>query len=153
MKNQEHGMAFTIVEDGETIASNEKDESLQREIAQIYGEDVIQTIYNIATYVHNNTTLKSGIVDGIWDNENVGQVSCSYNEEGLVSTYIKSQCVINPTSDAAYAMSDFYLNLGKTLEIAETAAGIPNGNYKPQGIIIDEEQVSKNIIKFFDKTK
>lgn len=50
-------------------------------------------------------------------------------------------------SNVAYAMSDYYLNLGKAMEIYEQESNrIPEGDkYIPRGIVIDEDQVRNNI--------
>lgn len=56
-------------------------------------------------------------------------------------------------SNVAYAMSDYYLNLGKAMEIYEQESNrIPEGDkYTPRGIVIDEEQIRNNIKKLLSE--
>ena len=52
----------------------------------------------------------------------------------------------------AYTMSDYYLNLGKILEVYEEESNNPSSiQYHPQGIIINEDDVRNNIKKLLNK--
>ena len=121
--------------------------------------ELLSTIADICNEVGHIIQDKCGFIS-LDTNPLVSQTTTTVtciNEEGESAEasilQLEQISPVVPVSDAAYALSDYYLNVGKTLEIAEKQAGIYNGKYTPQGIIINEEQVSQRIIKFFDEEK